>query len=73
MLIYAAIINDIILVPIVVLIMRIANDKQIRSNRVDYFLILFYDRNYCYNFMFSNNFLVVKITMIQLFYVYKKN
>ncbi|MGE5862256.1 MAG: hypothetical protein ACM31H_00650 [Nitrososphaerales archaeon] len=44
MLLYAATINGIILVPIVVLIMRIANDKEIPGNRVDYFLI-FYDRN----------------------------
>jgi hypothetical protein len=44
MLLYAATINGIILVPIVVLIIRIANDKEILVNRVDYFLI-FYDRN----------------------------
>ena len=44
MLLYAATINGIILVPIVVLIIRIANDKEILGNRVDYFLI-FYDRN----------------------------
>jgi hypothetical protein len=44
MLLYAATINGIILVPIIVLIIRIANDKEILVNRVDYFLI-FYDRN----------------------------
>jgi Mn2+/Fe2+ NRAMP family transporter len=35
MLLYAATINGIILVPILILIMRIANDKDILGNRVN--------------------------------------
>jgi Mn2+/Fe2+ NRAMP family transporter len=35
MLLYAATINGIILVPILVLIMKIANDKKILGNRVN--------------------------------------
>ena len=35
MLLYAATINGIILVPILVLIMRIANDKEILGNRIN--------------------------------------
>lgn len=35
MLLYAATINGIILVPILIIIMRIANDKDILGNRVN--------------------------------------
>jgi Mn2+/Fe2+ NRAMP family transporter len=35
MLLYAATINGIILVPILVIIMKIANDKKILGNRVN--------------------------------------
>ena len=35
MLLYAATINGIILVPILIIIMRIANDKHILGNRVN--------------------------------------
>ena len=37
MLLYAATINGIILVPILVIIMKIANDKRILGNRVNGF------------------------------------
>jgi Mn2+/Fe2+ NRAMP family transporter len=38
MLLYAATINGIILVPILIIIMKIANDKKILGNRVNGFL-----------------------------------
>ena len=39
MLLYAATINGIILVPILVIIMKIANDKKILGNRVNGLLL----------------------------------